>query len=60
MRIYMHGYGFFAWSLEINTIFITLTYTIRMRELGNLILLGSKPLPTAKVEIWACKILPGL
>jgi hypothetical protein len=31
-----------------------------MREFGNLILLGSKPLPTAKADIWACKILPGL
>jgi hypothetical protein len=34
--------------------------SIGMREFGNLILLGSKPLPTAKAEIWACKILPGL
>jgi hypothetical protein len=33
---------------------------IGMREFGNLILLGSKPLPTAKAEVWACKILPGL
>jgi hypothetical protein len=33
---------------------------IGMREFGNLILLGSKPLPTAKAEVWACKIPPGL
>jgi hypothetical protein len=33
-------------------------HPIGMREFGNLILLGSKPLPTAKAEVWACKILP--
>jgi hypothetical protein len=33
---------------------------IGRKEFGNLIMLGSKPLPTAKAEVWACKILPGL
>jgi hypothetical protein len=38
---------------------LNLLSAIGMREFGNLILLGSKPLQTAKAEVWACKILPG-
>jgi hypothetical protein len=37
---------------------VILRARIGMREFGNLILLISKPLPTATAEIWACKIMP--